>query len=102
MHSDRLLSLSFLKNCLSISGDPNELFENGQFNRVPLMIGNTNAEGILVADVVLGLLGVPPSLINLIWEILGPLMISEAYLEDITQDDIDLANKARDFYMKPF
>ena len=65
------------------------------------MIGNTNAEGILVADVVLGLLGVPPSLINLIWEILGPLMISEAYLEDVTQDDIDLANKARDFYMKP-
>ena len=30
------------------------MFENGQFNRVPLMIGNTNAEGILVADVVLG------------------------------------------------
>ena len=30
------------------------MFENGQFNRVPLMIGNTNAEGLLVADVVLG------------------------------------------------
>ena len=30
------------------------MFEDGQFNRVPLMIGNTNAEGLLVADVVLG------------------------------------------------
>ena len=37
-----------------LPGDPKYLFENGQFNRVPLMIGNTNAEGLLVADVVLG------------------------------------------------
>ena len=48
------------------------------------------------------LLNIPPSLINLVWEIVGPLMISEAYLDDITQYDIDLANKAREFYMKPF
>ena len=51
---------------------------------------------------VLGYLGVPASLINLIWEIVGPLMISEAYLDDITQNDIDLANKMRDFYVKPY
>ena len=29
-------------------------------------------------------------------------MISEAYLDDITQNDIDLANKMRDFYVKPY
>ena len=48
------------------------------------------------------MLNIPPSLINLAWEIVGPLMISEAYLDDITQFDIDLANKAREFYMKPY
>jgi carboxylesterase type B len=96
------IDISLAGDQAMLPGDPKDLFENGQFNRVPLMIGNTNAEGILVADVVLGYLGVPVSLINLIWEIVGPLMISEAYLDDITQNDIDLANKMRDFYVKPY
>ena len=37
-----------------LPGDPQDLFKNGQFNRVPLMIGNTNAESILFAEVILG------------------------------------------------
>ena len=31
--------------------DPQVLLENGLFYQVPLMIGNTDAEGILVADI---------------------------------------------------
>ena len=34
--------------------DPETLFRNGKFHQVPLIIGNTDAEGILLADPIFG------------------------------------------------
>ena len=34
--------------------DPEAMFRNGNFHQVPLIIGNTDAEGILLADPIFG------------------------------------------------
>ncbi len=82
--------------------DPKLLMESGQFHRVPIIMGNTDAEGILVADVLFGLLGVPLISLNLAWPVVGPLLISEAYLNQISEADTKISNDARMFYIKPF
>ena len=83
-----------------LPGDPETLFRSGQFNQVPLIIGNTDAEGILLADPIFGGAHVPAILLNSIWSSFGPLVVSEAWVPSlVTQDEIDLANTARDYYM---
>ena len=83
-----------------LPGDPETLFRSGQFNQVPLIIGNTDAEGILLADPIFGGAHVPAILLNSIWSSFGPLVVSEAWVPSlVTQDEIDLANTVKDFYM---
>jgi hypothetical protein len=80
----------------SLSDDPilpydlQTLLVAGDFNQVPLIIGATNGEGILDA------------MVTLMWRpILGPALITEAFVGDITQNDIDIANIVKAYYMKP-
>ena len=83
--------------------DPNELLETGQFHRVPIIIGATNAEGIIVADVALGLLNVKPWMINIAWPLLGPLLVFDKLdPRSISQNEIDVGNIVKGFYVKPF
>ena len=53
---------------------PQHLFETGDFTKVPLIIGSTDLEGILIGDV-FAAMGIPLLLVNLGWEQLGESLI---------------------------
>lgn len=103
---NQIMSVPFLPrgsiDGVMLPGDPQELLENGQFNRVPLIIGNTDKEFILIADILIGLLGVTPTMIQLGWPVIGPMLLTETYAQDVTLNDIAFANEIKNFYIKPF
>jgi len=83
-----------------LPGDPESLFKSGQFNQVPLIIGNTDAEGILLADPIFGGAHIPAISLNLAWSSFGPLICSEVWVPSLaTQDQLDLADAMKDFYL---
>ena len=49
------------------------MFRNGKFHQVPLIIGNTDAEGILLADPIFGGAHLPAVGLNALWWQFGPL-----------------------------
>ena len=83
-----------------LPGDPESLFKSGQFNQVPLIIGNTDAEGILLADPIFGGAHIPAISLNLAWSSFGPLICSEVWVPSLaTQNQLDLADVMKDFYL---
>ena len=80
--------------------DPETLFKNGKFHQVPLIIGNTNAEGILLADPIFGGAHLPAISLNALWSSFGPLICSEVWVPSLaTQDQLDFADSMKEFYL---
>ena len=63
-----------------------------------MIIGTTNAEGILAVDIALNTIGIPPFLVDALWNIAGPLLVTEAWPWEATSNDIELAKKVKEFY----
>ena len=78
--------------------DPEESFRTGQFNQVPLLIGATNGEGILIGEII-GLIELQYYVMNLIWPVLGPWTIFE---KNPGEHEMAMAKEVRKHYMKPF
>ncbi len=79
--------------------DPELMFKNGDFHQVPLMIGATDAEAILVGEVY-GLVGLSLDnyeLLNDFWPIIGPVSLFEKFP---TPSSVKLANTVRDYYLE--
>ena len=69
-----------------------------------MIFGATDAEGIVMWDMILGLFHLPLWFINIAWPQFGPLILFEKVpgLYNISQSDIDIANIVKGFYIKPF
>ena len=78
---------------------PQKLLENGDFTKVPLIIGSTDLEGILIGDI-FAAMSIPLFLVNLGWSQIGPLMVAEVMPNEVTEIDTDMANEVKDFYLK--
>ena len=66
-----------------------------------MIIGTTNAEGLLAVDNLLGLLKIPYIFLNSGWFVEGPLLVTETWPWETSLDAIKMANEVKNYYMKP-